>query len=216
MLRYGVVRDLTACPHRLGALELVADLLQHRKRLLFGGGLRVLRFLVRSHITQLVDGQHNAEIHGHADKQEVDDGVENRAEGDGGAVEGDRQHAGHVRNAADHTDQWADEMVHDRVDHGGDGGTHDHADCHVDHRTAGDELLKPLDRALVGQGDHLACGLVHVFGEIGGHILRIDGRIAAIAHKNSLHHAVECVRSIMPNRANGGTGGQKNTNGAVR
>ena len=97
------------------------------------------------HITELIDGHQNAEIHGDGDDQEIQDRAEHRAERHGRTVERDRQQTVHIRFAEDHGDEWVDDAVHNRVDHSGDGTAHNDADRHVDHVAARNELLESFN-----------------------------------------------------------------------
>ena len=105
-----------------------------------GGLLRLFHGLLVQHIDGL-DGHEQHEGH----DEEVDNGVEKGAHADAHIADLDDD----IREIGveEQADDGGDDVVHQRVDDGGEGRADDHTDCHIEHIAAhgkGFELIKEL------------------------------------------------------------------------
>ena len=105
-----------------------------------GGLLRLFHGLLVQHIDGL-DGHEQHEGH----DEEVDDGVEESTDADANIADLDDD----IREIGveEQADDGGDDVVHQRVDDGGEGRADDHTDCHIEHIAAhgkGFELIKEL------------------------------------------------------------------------
>src|SRR3954468_15588505 len=135
----------TSCssPVRLVHPQQVPDLGQ---QLLVGGQRSGLRLLTApAALGELVQRQHDDEVHGRGDEQEVEPGLQDLPDVEVGAVEREVPDLADVRLAEDRGDQRVDQVLHQRGDDRAERGADDDRDREVEDVPAHDEFLEALE-----------------------------------------------------------------------